>query len=124
VTLVFLNPYGIEEEEGGRILDTIISCSCLDEPAGSCFFFLLAAFLCFSIAVEPWNDEPSSHFSQRRHFTSIAQRQLFLDVSSSSSSDSQRNIFKSLFFLFDFQGEIGQLGPACDISLGNFHRKS
>lgn len=61
VTLVFLNPYGIEEEEeGGRILDTIISCSCLDEPAGSCFFFFwLAAFFLFSIAVEPWNDEPS-----------------------------------------------------------------
>lgn len=32
--------------------------------------------------------------------------------------------FQKSLFLFDFQGEIGQLGPACDISLGNFHRKS
>jgi hypothetical protein len=29
--------------------------------------------------------------------------------------------FQKSLFLFDFQGEIGQLGPACDISLGNFH---
>lgn len=32
--------------------------------------------------------------------------------------------FQKSLFLFDFQGEIGQLGRACDISLGNFHRKS
>jgi hypothetical protein len=32
---------------------------------------------------------------------------LFLDVSSSSSSDSQRNIFKSLFFSLIFKGKSG-----------------